>query len=504
MKKISKIFKIIVAVIMAMTLIRISTVKAENGIVTVNENSSVVITNVSGEIVEITVDMFDLSSTDWVCIHDSQGMVGYLYLDESFDRIPLNNLGDKLICSPISGEAFFDASLLGDNVEVTYDGNKPSIGYHEIRYFDEYVITNNEEVDISLFWLGEYNINYIHMLPDGMSYETTSENGWLQVLRPGETLTFTVIDEGSYNITNPYVGCFWYSTGNFNNVDVDRDISDDYTSKVTEKTCDLDGTIYTVTNNGEYMEIISNGTTEYEGIIYDSNGIRTGTVSNANAIGTDIKNYIPAGGKIVYTSGATTNGELTISYYSMYDPVVEFSGLRKAAPAEDKKIYIHFPEGPLVPEGLSEDDKGYYISTEVTYVDTTLDQEKDTVGGFSIPAIKDTTGMAVVDRWYVYNSETGTYYDTAAETGDTLTVKPLTTGIYSQLLDTYGDSSEYHLYVEWDISEITQSGIYNLIKDVEYTFGSGTWTVEGDSGVYSGDMSFYVDDAAGNYQLTLQ
>lgn len=57
MKKISKIFKIIVAVIMAMTLIRISTVKAENGIVTVNENSSVVITNVSGEIVEITVDM---------------------------------------------------------------------------------------------------------------------------------------------------------------------------------------------------------------------------------------------------------------------------------------------------------------------------------------------------------------------------------------------------------------------------------------------------------------
>ena len=92
MKKISKIFKIIVAVIMAMTLIRISTVKAENGIVTVNENSSVVITNVSGEIVEITVDMFDLSSTDWVCIHDSQGMVGYLYLDESFDRIPLNNL----------------------------------------------------------------------------------------------------------------------------------------------------------------------------------------------------------------------------------------------------------------------------------------------------------------------------------------------------------------------------------------------------------------------------
>ena len=44
----------------------------------------------------------------------------------------------------------------------------------------------------------------------------------------------------------------------------------------------------------------------------------------------------------------------------------------------------------------------------------------------------------------------------------------------------------------------------NLIKDVEYTFGSGTWTVEGDSGVYSGDMSFYVDDAAGTYQLTLQ
>ena len=53
------------------------------------------------------------------------------------------------------------------------------------------------------------------------------------------------------------------------------------------------------------------------------------------------------------------------------------------------------------------------------------------------------------------------------------------------------------------------SGIYLKLlkvgfKDVEYTFGSGTWTVEGDSGVYSGDMSFYVDDAAGNYQLTLQ
>ena len=92
MKKISKI---LIVVIMAMTLIRISTVKAENDIVTVNENSSVVITNVSGEIVEITVDMFDLSSTDWICIHDSQDMLGYLYVDESFGRIPLNNLGDK-------------------------------------------------------------------------------------------------------------------------------------------------------------------------------------------------------------------------------------------------------------------------------------------------------------------------------------------------------------------------------------------------------------------------
>jgi hypothetical protein len=55
-----------VVVLLAVILIPVSPVKAGNEIITVNENSSIVITNMSDSEVLITVDMFDLSKTDSV------------------------------------------------------------------------------------------------------------------------------------------------------------------------------------------------------------------------------------------------------------------------------------------------------------------------------------------------------------------------------------------------------------------------------------------------------
>ena len=503
MKRISKSLRIIMTVILAITLIPVSPVKAGNDPITVNENSSIVITNMSDGEVEITRDMFDLSSTGWICVHDSSNITEFLYVDESFQKISLRNAGDKLICSPDEGEAFFYSSLLGDNVEVVLDSNKSSIGYCEIRCFDEWTITNNEAVDISLFWIGEYDVEYTYIRRDGMVYTTTTEGEFPDIIEAGATLIFTVVDDASFSITNPYAGVLWYTTGKSNQIKVSKTVAEKYS---TTDTYEMDGCIYTVTNSSDNLnlEFYFNATTQIQAEIYDSKGVLTGTVNNAQNVGKENATSIPAGGKIVFSGVEAPNETLSIKYSSLYDSVIDVSGVRKAKPAENKKIYIHYADGSLVPEGLSKDSKGYYVSAEVTYVDTTMDQEKDTVGGFSILPIKDTTGRAVVNKWYVYNSETGTYYDASVVTGNTFTVEPLTTGIYSQLLDTYGNSSEYHLYVEWDRLGITQSGTYNLMKDVQYTFGSGSWTVADDVSVYSGNMNFYVDGAAGNYQLTLQ
>lgn len=51
--------------------------------------------------------------------------------------------------------------------------------------------------------------------------------------------------------------------------------------------------------------------------------------------------------------------------------------------------------------------------------------------------------------------------------------------------------------------DITKSGTYRLDSEKEYTLGSGKWTVEGDKTVYSGGVSFYVEES-GDYELTLQ
>ena len=492
-------------VLLAVILIPVSPVKAGNESITVNENSSIVITNMSGREVSITADMFDLSKTDWICMHNSSDLLGFIYVDENFTSVPLRNRGDKFVCSPIDGEAAFDSSSLGVNVEVVLDRSKPSVGYHDLMYFDQYTITNKEEVDISLYGIGDYTLKYKYMLPNGLGYEATTEDGWPGVLKPGETLILTVADNEVFNITNPYVACFWYTVGNFNNIEVRKVVAEEY-AEFTTATYELDGCTYTVTNGSEYLDVefAFNATTEIQAEIFTSKGVSMGTVNNVQSVGSEISTSIPKGGRIVFSGIEAPDEILSVKYYSLFEPVIDISGVRKAKPTENKNIYIHFPNGPLVPAGVSKDSKGYYISTEITYADTTLEQEKDTVGGFQILPIKDTTGMAVVNKWYVYNSETGKYFDASGVTGNTLTVEPLTTGVYSQLLETYGNSNEYHLYVEWDVPLITQSGIYNFVKDVKYTLESGKWTVEGDACVYSGNMNFYVDDVAGNYQLTLQ
>ena len=74
--------------------------------------------------------------------------------------------------------------------------------------------------------------------------------------------------------------------------------------------------------------------------------------------------------------------------------------------------------------------------------------------------------------------------------------------LMSEYLSVYGDALTFG---EITIPEetITESGTYRLDSEMEYTLGAGKWTIEGDSTVYNGGFTFYIDKS-GDYELTLQ
>lgn len=507
MKKISKYLKIFMVLAIAVAMVQISPVRAAEDI-TLNENEHIEITFTWGPTMNnapvIGPELFDTSTTDWIYVYDNSDMRSFGIIDENFEGIEMMSDSDRLLCSPVNGSATFYGSQLIEEVQAVHNTYGPAAVYCELRFFDEYTINNNEEWDIFLFTEDDFLVDYTTISSDGLPIGSETEVILPERLATGESITIKAA--GDYNdINNPVVGGFYYTIGNNNNITSYAQVASEY-STVKENVYDMDGTAYTVTNNANYeIDITSIATAEFQAAIYDSKGASVGTITNVQAIGRECTGSIPAGGKMVYSYSETSEtNTLNISYYEIFDSLIKISGVRKPLPTENKNVYIHFPEGPLVPNGLNKDSNGYYLSTKVTYVETTLEQQADTVGGFTIPSVKDTTGMAVVNKWYVYNSKTGTYFSTPVVTGDTLTVEPFKAGLYSQLLSIYSYSSEYHLYAEWEIPAIAKSGTYKLIEDVGYSFGSGRWQVANDVSVYSGGMAFYIDKDAGSYQLTLQ
>lgn len=506
MKKISNYLKILMVLVMVVSLIQISPTKAAEDI-TVGASERIVISFTWSNTLEapptINKEMFDVSTTDWIYVYDNTDMCMMGVIDEKFEGISLNSEYDRFICSPKEGSATFYGSGLIEEISVEHDTTKPAAQYCDLRYFDKYKIENNDQYDLFLSPVGDYLVDYTPISSDGIPMDPVTGEYLPERVYSGETIELTATSDGTYDINNPSVGGFYYYS-EASNYTVTRTMADAY-AELNKNEYDLNGITYTITNNAGYeIDIMSNSTVEFEATIYNASGVATGNVNNAQSIGQEVSSTIPAKGKIVYNSVEEPDSILNISNYSIFDDFISVSGIRKAAPPENKKIYIHFPSGALVPSGLLQDDKGYYISTEVTYVDTDYTEEADTIGGFTIQSIKDSTGMATVNKWYVYAEEIDSYFETSEVAGDKLVVEPFESDFYTQLLRSYGDSSEYHLYAQWEIQTITQSGTYNLIQDVEYRLGSGTWTIGDDACVYNGDMAFYLDGSAGSYEITLK
>ena len=505
MKKPSNYLKIFIVLVMVISLMQLSPIKAAEDI-TVSSNERIIISFIWSDTLEasptIYKDLFDLSKTDWIYVYDNSDMREVGVIDENFEGITLNSEYDQLICSPKEGSANFYGANLIEEVSVVHDTTKPAAQYCDLRYFDKYTISNNsEDYEVYLFIDGDYSVDYVNTYSDGMQGDPIVNDMLPDRVYPAESIEFTATSEGAYDINEPILGGFYYFTEAID-YSVTREMSDSY-AEINSNEYDMNGISYTVTSSASYdIEITSKSAIEYEATVYDSTGTSVETVTNGQ--GSDYNITIPAGGKIVFGAVDEADAILTLTNYSIYDDFISVSGLRKAAPAETKKIYIHFSNDSFTPSGLSQDDEGYYISTEVVYVDTDYTEEADTIGGFTIPSIKDTTGMAAVNNWYVYSYEDGSYFEATKVTGDKLVVEPLESDFYTQLLRSYGEASEYHLYAQWEVQTITQSGTYNLIPDVEYRLGSGSWTIGDDNCVYSGDTVFYLDSDAGSYEITLK
>lgn len=387
------------------------------------------------------------------------------------------------------------AEAVSDNLGIAeyrmLDGNTRSTGSYDVTYAKEYTVINSGNEAVSLSKEGDYYVEYTLYEATGATKETGYMTELPSAMAAGEKLVFNIIridgtaSKGmlNYNSTQLQIS--------------ERDLDEYFQGSIE----DIGGVKCTIANNNDAvvnlkMRLTQKGVFE----VYDNSGSYLYSVPATETI-----LDIPANGKcVVYLEG---DGEkldkFYVRYSSRFADKLSISSEKKEKSSEDKKIYIWFPKGSLIPTGLSKDSIGYYLSTKITYVETGLPQSRDRIGEFAIPKINDTTGMATVNSWYVYDYNSKQVVNTFSVSGEKLEVNAQNLKFYNELSAMYQNSDAYHIYAEWKIKPITASGNYSLVKDVEYSFGKGNWTVKDDSTVYNGDMKFYLDDKAGKYSVVL-
>lgn len=494
MKINKKIIKAVLSVfVMAFTISILSADAAESYTISENDSVIVLLNNELDFPTYISSQCFD-SSVEWNYVYYVNSKpIEYGTVDSSFNKT-LSSYDEYYAFSPKSGSGVFQGIILDTNVETSVNYDTAALYSFDVKYTKEYTITNNGRENVNLWMEGDYLVDYILYdsddIPKSTGYMTTVP----QTLGSREKLEILVnhmdgTDSGGKIVYNGV-----YET----DVEVSESNLNSYAQGSKE---DIDGLKYTVTNNNtSKVNLKMRLTQKGRFIVYNASG---SVISDVSDIATTVD--VPAKGKcVVYLENETGQGErFIVGYDSSVADGLDISAIRKARPSENKKVYIWFPKGPFEPAGLSKDTTGYYLSRKITYVETKLSQLEDTVGGFTIPEIKDTTGMARVNKWYVYNSKIDQPVTSFSVSGPSLNVVPLSTDFYNELMTWYGYSSVYHIYGEWKVLPITASGQYKLLKDVEYSLGSGKWSVSNDNTVYNGGMNFYLDDEAGNYTFTL-
>lgn len=387
MKRISNYLKILLAVILVIALTKNGSVEGvEESKQTVSTYGSIEIAPSGDAEVNITNDMFELTSTDWIYkYYNSDGNIQSAgIIDTTFQGITLG-IEEYILCAPLEEEAVIDYTYIKDIAEITYNEFKYISDYYTMDYLYSYEINASEEEPVYIFTKGDFKVDLNYLDADGNILETVLDTTLPTTLNQGEVIQFTASEKGSYDIKQAVIGSFYFTVGQSGDVSSSCELMEKYDVNKTDELV-TDGTIYTITNNANYaIEIGNFSNVVIETEVYDASGalIETFNSSDCAAVQAWFYTMIPAGGKAVYFYEANPDEVLISEYLSVYEGALTFGEI-------------------IIPEG-----------------------------------------------------------------------------------------------------DITESGIYRLDSEMEYTLGNGKWTIEGDSTVYNGGVRFYIEQS-GDYELTLQ
>lgn len=466
--------KIIMAVVMLVSMVHTNSVEGAT-IYNCTAEDSILITNVSTGYATPCISTDDVNGEyEWkYVLYNSDGSV-YLY-----GTISGKTYIDKektLVISPSQGVGIFEYG--GTDLEVTVRKAVPLYKSCSLDADSIYTFSNNSNYPMKIEYDGIYTIEYY--IYDSTGERIKSSREFPVYISSGNEAEFLT---GAYTTDE-----FEIYALNINEISQKSESTQKETLEL-----DMNGLKYVIENNGNNRVYFSSGS--ISGIsydLYDSNGNVAVTASNSSVFITELD----AGEYVDFSSTSGTTINLTYTYTGE-DPILVTT--YRSSSSWSISVNLHFKQEDLCFNGTNGNNRYRYVLETVS---TKLSESEDK-GSFNLTSVTDKTGMAYVNKWYVYDTTTGTYYANTVVSETDFNIRNKTI-FYNKLMELYGDTTEFHVWVECATNPIVSSNSYELVKDIEYTFGSGSWAVAGDNCQYAGGMAFYLDGSSGSYTLTAQ
>ena len=365
MKRISNYLKILLAVILVIALTKNGSVEGvEESKQTLSSLDHIEIAASGDAEVNITKDMFELTSTDWIYkyYNSDENIQSAGIIDTTFQGITLG-IGERILCAPLEEDAVIDYTYIKDIAEITYAKLEYIFDYYTMDYLYSYEINTSEVEPVYIFTKGDFKVDINYLDADGNVLETVLDTTLPTTLNQGEIIQFTASEKGSYDIKQAEIGSFYFTRGKTKKVSSSCKLMEKYDVNKTDELV-TDGTIYTITNNANYaIEIGNFSNVVIESEVYDASGARIETFNSSDCAAVQAWFYImiPAGGKAVYFYEANPDEVLISEYLSVYEGALTFGELI-------------IPEGKITESGL------YRLDSEKIY---TLGEGKWTIEGDS-------------------------------------------------------------------------------------------------------------------------
>lgn len=323
MKKISNFIKIVLALVIAVTAIRMNSVQASETY-EVGHDDRIQITpyeSPTERTVNITKDMFELTYTDWMYAWYVDGELFEIgVIDNNFQGIALDNANNVLMCTPKEGVANFYGASLANLADVYVETLIPAVCCMEIDIYREYDIYNGEEQMVYIYVEGDCKFDYTIMDSSGEEIENKTNASLPTQLSTYNRLIFTPSSQDKECAGLVYYNTTMSASGA---VDGSESVLKEYYTFTTHEYA-ADGTIYYITNTydcGVYVTI--GGIESFSFSTYYENGKEC--ESGDILLGQTTEYFIPRGGKLELTYDESQGGTFSMKNYSVYDKYIQYN-----------------------------------------------------------------------------------------------------------------------------------------------------------------------------------